>query len=202
MKIIGITGGVGCGKSRILKGLQESYNCCVMLADEAAAYLEEPGQEVYQELVQLMETCPQVKAPLLMPDGSINRAEMAARMFPDPELREKVNSIVHPAVMDYIVADIEEARTKNYDYYFLEAALLIESGYRRIVDEIWYIWCDESERRRRLKENRHYSDEKIQSIMDSQLSEAEFRAACDQTIDNSGTPEQALAQIAKLLVGA
>ena len=199
MKVIGITGGVGCGKSRLLESLQTLCSCRVMLADEAAARLEEPGQKVYEDLVELMETSPQVNAPLLMPDGTINRAEMAARMFPHPELREKVNSIVHPAVMEYIVADIDQARMQDYDYYFVEAALLIESGYRCVVDEIWYIWCDEPQRRRRLKENRHYSDEKIQAIMDSQLSEAEFRAACDRIIDNSGTPEQAIAQIKQAL---
>ena len=83
------------------------------------------------------------------------------------------------------------------DFLFIEAALLIEDGYKKIVDELWYIFTKEEVRRERLKASRGYSDEKIDSIIASQLSEAEFRENSDFVIDNSGTMEESLLQIQK-----
>ena len=85
------------------------------------------------------------------------------------------------------------------DYFFLEAARLIECGYRSVVDEMWYIYCDLAVRRERLKKSRGYSDEKIDSILSSQLTEAEFRSGSDVIIDNSGNLEDAYRQIREAL---
>ena len=74
--------------------------------------------------------------------------------------------------------------------FILEAALLIECGYRSDVDEMWYVYCDEAVRRERLKASRGYSDEKITSIMASQLTDQQFREGSDEVIDNSGAPEK------------
>ena len=87
------------------------------------------------------------------------------------------------------------------DFFFVEAALLIECGYDKRLDEIWYIFADQKVRRARLKETRGYSDEKIDGIMSSQLSEEAFRAHCKQVIDNSGSPEQTYKQIDQILRG-
>ena len=84
-------------------------------------------------------------------------------------------------------------------FFFLEAALLIECGYASYVDEMWYIYADEEVRRKRLKENRHYSDEKIDSIMKGQLGEEEFRKNCQVIIDNSKELMETEKQIDKIL---
>ena len=73
--------------------------------------------------------------------------------------------------------------------------MLIECGYLNIVDEMWYIYAREDIRRKRLKESRNYTDEKINAIMDSQLKEEEFRKYCKVVIDNSGSLEDAYEQI-------
>ena len=86
-------------------------------------------------------------------------------------------------------------KSQKHDFFFIEAALLIENGFGRIVDEMWYIYCPEAIRRQRLKESRGYSDEKIDSIMRAQLSEEEFRKGSDFVIDNGGTPEETKKQI-------
>ena len=80
-------------------------------------------------------------------------------------------------------------------FFFIEAALLIECGYLNIVDEMWYIYAREDIRRKRLKESRNYTDEKINAIMDSQLKEEEFRKYCKVVIDNSGSLEDSYEQI-------
>ncbi|MDD5940069.1 MAG: dephospho-CoA kinase [Lachnospiraceae bacterium] len=196
MKLIGVTGGVGSGKSEILRYIKEHYNCRVLLSDDAARWLEMPGHALYDQLVPLLSQYPGSGAPLLQPDGAIVWKEMAARIFRNPDLLQKVNALVHPAVGRYIWEQIEREKARGeIDYFFLEAALLIECGYRDVVDEMWYIYCDPAVRRQRLKASRGYSDEKIDRIMSSQLSDEEFRRSCDIIIDNSGDLKKTYAQI-------
>jgi dephospho-CoA kinase len=103
---------------------------------------------------------------------------------------------VHPAVKEYVKEQFaKEQAAGKLDVLVVEAALLIEEHYDEICDELWYIYTTEANRRIRLKANRGYSDEKIDNIFNSQLSEEEFRAHCVEVIDNNGTPEQAFAQI-------
>ncbi len=190
MKVIGITGGVGSGKTALLKYIQENYNCEVIFADEAAHRVEEPGQKCYEKLVDLLTPC------ILNSDGTIDRKKMAEAIFKNDGLLEEVNGIVHPAVKQYILEEIAtQKKLQKLDFLFIEAALLIEDGYLNIVDELWYIYANEGVRRARLKDSRNYSDEKINAIMEAQLSEQEFRNACSVVIDNSGSLEDSFQQI-------
>ena len=195
MKLIGITGGVGSGKSELLKYIREHYRCRILLSDEAAHEVYVPGGLIYRELVDLLEKYP-TGNPLLDENGFIIKKEMAARIFVDEDLLTRVNGLIHPAVRVYIENAVEEERRKGEaDFFFLESALLIEAGYSRYVDEMWYIYCREDVRRMRLKASRGYSDEKIDSIIRSQISEEEFRKGCDVIIDNSGELDDAYRQI-------
>ena len=125
---------------------------------------------------------------------------MARRIFSEPDLLQKVNNLVHPAVKEYILSSFaEEKEAGVLDFFVVEAALLIECGYGENVDAMWYIYCDENERRRRLKASRGYSDEKIDNILKSQLSEQTFRENADVVIDNSGALEYACAQVDEAL---
>lgn len=190
MKVIGITGGVGCGKSAILGELENTLNCVVLRADEAALMLERKGHDCYDSLVMLLGK------EILDSDEEIDRRKMAEIVFDDSNLLMKVNNIVHPAVRQYILEQIEKYRKQGkIDYFFLEAALLIECGYNSVVDEMWYIFADKDIRIKRLKETRNYSDQKIEGIMASQLSEDEFKKNSDFVIDNSGSLEQSINQI-------
>ena len=203
MKLIGVTGGVGAGKSEILNYMQANYNCRILLADDAARALEAPGGAIYEPLIRLLEEYPaadsasgQVPAAITMEDGRINNPEMARRIFSEPDLLNKVNQLVHPAVKKYILsAFAKEKEAGVLDFFVVEAALLIECGYGENVDAMWYIYCDEEERRRRLKASRGYSDQKIDNIFRSQLSEQIFRENADVVIDNSGSLEISCAQV-------
>lgn len=190
MKIIGITGGVGAGKSCILDYIKANYNCYIILADDLAKDLCLKGQCCYKPLIDLLgET-------VISADGEIDRRVMADLIFKKPELRELVNSIIHPAVLNFILEKIDQLRTLgNVDYFFIEAALLIECGYKKVVDELWYIYASEDVRRIRLRESRGYSDEKIDNIFNSQLSESEFRKNADFVIDNSGSVDDSFQMI-------
>lgn len=190
MKVIGITGGVGAGKSEILSYLKERCNCRIIMADRLAELLEEPGERCYLEIVSLMGQ------DILQEDGRIDRREMAARIFTDEKLLKAVNDIIHPAVKEYILQTIEtEKAAAKLDYLFIEAALLVENGYDRIVDELWYIHADAEVRRQRLKASRGYTDGKIDNIIKEQLSEEAFYRHCHVVIENSGSLENVYKQI-------
>lgn len=194
MKTIGITGGVGCGKSRILEYIKENYNCRIITADDVANKIKEPGEVCYQPLIDLLGK------DILGKDKWIDKKKMASKIFADESLLKKVNDIIHPAVKDKILSIKKtEAKKGKIDYLFIEAALLIECGYNAYVDEMWYIYTKESVRRERLKISRGYSDEKIDSIMAAQLSEEGFRNGSDKCIDNSLSFENTVKQIKELL---
>ncbi len=194
MRLIGITGGVGAGKSTILEYIRAHYRCWIYLADQVAHEVKEPGQSCYNALVELLGP------GILERDGRIDKSRMAEKIFREESLLEQVNAIIHPAVQKYLLEKIQKARQDGQtELFFIEAALLIECGYKDIVDEMWYIYADEEIRRQRLLESRGYTLEKIEQIMDSQLTEKAFRAGSDFVIDNSGAPEESFRQIRRRL---
>ena len=196
MKFIGITGGVGAGKSEILSYLGKKTGVRVMLADEIAHELMEAGTDCYKSLRQTFND-----EDIWNSDGSFNREKLAKVIFSDKIKRDIMNSIVHPAVKEYVISQQEyEKERGELSLLVLEAALLIEEHYDKICDELWYIYTSEENRRDRLKASRGYSDEKIDNIFKSQLSEEEYRKYCAVVIDNNGSVEAAFEQIDKALV--
>ena len=198
MRFVGITGGVGAGKSAILSYLERKPKTKVMLADEIAHDLMEPGTDTYQKLVEKFRDEDIFQDTV--ENSPFHRGKLATVIFSNEEKREALNAIVHPAVKAYVQRVFEKEQQKDeLDYLILEAALLIEEDYGAICDELWYIYTSEENRRARLKESRGYSDEKIDSIFKSQLSEAEFRAGTQVTIDNNGSLEETFGQIEQAL---
>ena len=194
MKVIGITGGVGSGKTALLNNIAEKYCCKVFFADEIANYLKEPGQSCYGALVTLLGS------QILDEAGLIDNKKLADMIFGNEALLELVNKVVHPAVKSYIRACIKKEKEQNrVDFIFVEAALFIEAGYRDIVDGLWYIYAGKEARMERLQEGRGYTPDKICSIMDKQLEEEAFREACDVIIDNSGKLEDTMNQVKREL---
>ena len=133
-------------------------------------------------------------------NGSFDRGKLAQVIFGNPAKREAMNAIVHPAVKEFVRQQYAfEVEKGELELLVLEAALLIEEDYGEICDELWYIYTSEANRRKRLKESRGYSDEKIDNIFKSQLNEKEFRESTQVTIDNNGDLEETYQQIEKAL---
>ena len=194
MRFIGITGGVGAGKTEIVNYLRRHYKCEIYLADRIAEQLQEPGNACFHALISLLGE------EIMTPDGRLDRGLMAEKIFADPEVLLQVNGIVHPAVRDFLSDRLKRAEESGeVELFFVEAALLIEAGYRTLVDELWYVYADETVRRERLSLSRGYSEDKISRIMASQLEEEAFRNNCDFIIDNSGSLEESYKQIDRKL---
>lgn len=196
MKIIGITGGVGAGKSHILDYIQQNYKARIIKTDEAVELLRTPGHRCYERIVEFLGHS------ILNEDGTINKNKMAQVIFSNREKLEKVNEIIHPEVNRYVAEEIEKEKLMGKkDYFFIESALLIENHYDEICDELWYIDTKEEIRRERLEKNRGYSQEKISDIISKQLSEEEFKKYCHVILDNNGEKEDVYGQIDTKLGG-
>ena len=185
MKIIGITGGVGSGKSRVLSYIEEisakkNIAAVICQADHVAWELQKPGNDCYQKIVAHFGT------EILNADLTINRKLLGQIVFHDEKELLLLNEITHPAVKCEITDRIRGAEKSGIRLFVLEAALLIEEHYDEICDELWYIYTDVQIRRQRLKESRQYTDEKIDAIISTQLSEETFRKKCNRIIENSG----------------
>ena len=190
--VVGVTGGVGSGKSCILQILKDSWNARIFLADDIAHELMEPGQAGWRQVKDALGE------EILAADGTIDRKAMAARIFSDPAARETVNSIIHPMVWEEVRRRLFEAGEDGVRLAVVEAALPGEKVHD-IYDEMWYVYTSSENRIRRLMEGRGYTREKCESIMDSQLSDEEFRRLCTFEIDNNGSLESAKEQIRKRL---
>lgn len=184
---IGITGGVGCGKSTVLKMICDKVDAFVIEADKVGHIVMKKGMPAYYEVTELFGK------DIVDESGEVDRKKLAERVFGNKELLAKLNGIIHPAVKRYILEKIEENSDK--EYIFVEAALLIEAGYKEFLDETWYIYASKDIRTERLIESRGYSKEKVESIICNQLSEEDFRNNCNKTINNNGSIEELSASI-------
>lgn len=180
MRIIGITGGVGCGKSEVLAWLEKNFDAIAVRADDVGRDLMRPGTACTKEIIELFgPRCANEQ-------GELDRPWIAEQVFRDPEKKEALEAIVHPAVRREIERLIFQNRACGWKWFFLESAILIEAGYENICEEIWYIYADEKVRIRRLQESRGYTEEKCRAVMSSQLPEEVYRTHCRAVIDNSG----------------
>ena len=189
MKIIGVTGGVGAGKSTVLNYLESRYGAKLILADLVGHEVMEPGQEAYGQVVKAFG--PEVVSA----EGTIDRKALGAIVFADEKKRMILNRIIHPAVRQEILRRLKEAELSHLSAVVVEAALFLEENYDAFCDETWYIYTDEKIRRQRLKENRGYSDERVDQIFRSQKTHEEFQERCQFMIDNNGSEEETFRQI-------
>ena len=189
MKIIGVTGGVGAGKSTVLDYLKETYHAHLILADLVGHEVMEPGLSAYDAIIETFGR------EILSENQTIDRKKLGDIVFHKEEMRQKLNAIVHPAVKQEILRRIEQAKLENVSYTVVEAALFLEENYDAFCNETWYIYTDEKIRRQRLKESRGYSDERIDQIFRSQKTHEEFQKRCLFMIDNNGSEEETFRQI-------
>lgn len=194
MKIIGITGGVGCGKSTVLSLIKDNFNAYIIMADEVGRLLMEVGAPAYVKIVDAFGQS------ILNKDKTINRPALSKIVFNNKNKLETLNNIVHPLVKKHIVADIEAKINEGiYDFYIVEAALLIEDHYDTICDELWYVYAKDEVRIKRLMDSRGYDLERCKSMFANQLSKEEFEEKCAAVIDNSGNLDSTFKQLEILL---
>jgi len=194
MKIIGITGGIGSGKSLVANILKNKYHAEIINTDQVAKEQMNIGGVSYQKVVDCFGT------DILSEDGSINRAKLASIVFTDKEKLLTLDQLTHPPVLQIVKEEIlRAANPGSIPYLVIETALMIEAGFDYICDEVWYVYAPEEDRRNRLKQERNYTDEKIDSVFERQCKVQEFRAKFPKVVENIGDIMYLEQQIDKLL---
>ena len=189
MKIIGITGGVGAGKSTVLDHLEKQYNACVLQADKIGHLVMEPGGICYGQVIALFGK------QVIKNDKTIDRKMVSDVVFAHEEMRQKLDDIIHPAVKSYILDKIEEQKKAGCTLMIVEAALLLEDHYDAFCDKVWYIHTDQEIRIERLMSSRGYTREKAENIIARQATEGFFREHADYIIQNNGDLDETWRQI-------
>lgn len=193
MQLIGITGGVGCGKSFVMEQLAERYGAKVILADLVAHKLMERGKKSYREIVEHFGT------GILQENGEINRLALASIVFQNEKELLVLNKITHPNVREEIIKEIAKVRQEGkVPFIALEAALLLEEHYDELCDEVWFVDADDEVRIARLMEKRGYTREKCLDIMEKQLKRKQFQEKCQHVIHNNTTKEAVIEQLDQL----
>lgn len=176
--VIGITGGVGAGKSEVLHYLGNKDQCQVYELDKIAHQLQQPGQKCHGMIVE------HFGKDILNEVGAIDRERLSEKVFANKVSLDTLNEIIHPQVMEYIELQIKGI-SKEIQIIVIEGALLIEAGYRSCCDEFWYIHASKEVRLARVIEARGYTKEKFEGIHNNQLEDSVFMKECDRIIDNS-----------------
>ena len=181
--LIGITGGIGAGKSTVLSEIQAFFPVYLIAADEVGRELMEPGKSVFSALTA------HYGSEILQEDGTINRAKLSEIGMKDEESQKILNAIEHPIIKDEIlkrIAGITEVSQENgtKPVILLEAALLVEGGLDTVCDEVWFISAPKEIRVERLIESRGYSRKKALQIIARQLPYRTFLENCDHVIRN------------------
>lgn len=189
MKTIGITGGVGAGKSTVLSYLEEKFGAFVIQADLIGHKVMEPGERCYIPVTQLFGK------DVIKEDKTIDRKRISDVVFSKKELLEKLNQIIHPAVRAYILEQLEEERLHGRKLCVVEAALLLEEHYEEFCDQVWYIHADQEVRIERLMKTRGYTRQKAENIIKNQATEAFFRMHADYVIENNKDLEKTYQEI-------
>lgn len=195
MKIIGLTGSVGSGKSTVGALMEKHYSVKMRMTDNIGHLAMEPGQESYRKIVESFGN------GILREDKSIDRNRLSAIVFSDMSKLEVLNGIIHPWVKDYLRKDIEKEQARGVFYYYvMESAILFQTGLDAMCEEVWFVDAKEEIRRERLKKNRGYSDEKVDSIMRQQRENEQWKLRCDRIIENNSDEISILKQLEKYFV--
>ena len=185
MKIIGITGGVGAGKTTVITLMQQHFPVIFLCCDTIAHDLMKQGKEAYEQIVAHYGT------RILAPDKEIDRKKLSQIAFLEEGNTDFLNHVIHPLVQKQVESEIALYREKQSDVILvIEAALLLEAGYQDICDEIWYVYASEETRRKRLQKNRQYTNEKIDALFQKQYKEEQFQTGCDFMIENEDAEKQ------------
>ena len=188
MLVIGLTGGIGTGKSQV----------AMMLADLGAEVIEADrlGHEVYQARTDgWLEIVEAFGLGVLTPDGEVDRSKLGAIVFDDAAARDCLNAITHPRIHLMIQERIGRAVEMGREVVAVEAALLLEAGWRSLVDEVWVTVSAEDRVVRRLQGRDHLDEQAVLARIRAQMPQDKRAIEADVLIENDGALEDLRKQV-------
>ncbi len=191
MKVIGLTGGIGSGKSTVSQFLAE-LGAAIIDADKVGHEAFKPGTELWREVVAAFGS------EILNPGDEINRSKLGEMVFGNPELLSRLNQIMHPQMHDIVKAQIEDYRQQGVKVVVLEAPLLIEANWTSLVDEVWVTVTSEATVFKRLQERGGLSKPASLARIRSQPSSEERVRHADVVINNDEDLDELKRKVKKL----
>jgi dephospho-CoA kinase len=187
VKLVGLTGGVGSGKSTVAAILGE-LGAAVVDADEASHAVYEPGTPGFDAVVKAF-------GEGYVREGRIDRKALGELVFKDPDARRRLNAIVHPLVREWMAQRTAEALEHGADVIVQDVPLLFENKLEALFPTIVLVWVPPEVQVERLVKGRGFTRERAREVIAAQMPINEKRAHSTYVIDNSGTAESTRAQV-------
>ncbi|MEQ8468901.1 MAG: dephospho-CoA kinase [Coleofasciculus sp. E1-EBD-02] len=185
-RIIGLTGGIGTGKTTVSNYLADTYQLPILDADIYARDAVQPGSPVLNRIIT------RYGSEVQLADRTLNRKRLGEIVFPNPGERQWLEQQIHPYVRDRIESQLSILESPTV---VLVIPLLFEANMTDLVTEIWVVCCSVEQQIQRIRERDRLSLEQAQSRLNSQLPLAEKVARADVVLDNSYTRESLLQQV-------
>ena len=186
MILIGLTGGIGCGKSEVSR-LLEKRGAVIVDADLIVRELQQPGGEIFLRMVEMFGE------KVVATDGSLNRAAVANEVFKDADLLKKLNSLIHPVVRRVMNERVESHRATN-SVVILDIPLLVENP-REGLDGVLVVDLDPQTAIERIVSQRNMSIDDAKARVSAQSTREERLAIADHVVDNSGDRDDLAIQV-------
>jgi dephospho-CoA kinase len=187
--LVGLTGGIASGKSTVSRQLA-GLGCQLIDADVLAREVVAPGEPALAAIVEAFGR------EVLQPDGTLDRARVAAAIFADPAKRKRLEAITHPAILGRRQARLDALAASGFDGIVVQdAALLIEVGGHAHVDRLVVVYADPTVQRERLMRRDGLARDEAKRRIASQMPLADKAALAHYVIDNSDSPEETAAQV-------
>lgn len=190
-RVIGLTGGIGSGKSTVSRFLAES-GAVVLDADKIGHEVYLPDTDTWRELVKIFGE------GILAPDNTIDRKKLGAIVFGNDAELKKLDAVIHPRITEIIRQRIDEYRRKGAKIIVLDAPVLFEANAEKLVDEIWVVVADEKNVVKRAAARTGLPEQQIRARIHSQLTNAERTKKAQVVIHNDGTTEQLKEKVQQL----
>ncbi|SRR5579875_288240 len=192
MLTIGLTGGIGSGKSTVARMLAE-LGAPSFDADKVGHNIYSPDGPAYHDVIAAFGR------GILAPDGTIDRKKLGPIVFADPAQLKRLEAIVHPRMFDRMREMVAEMRAQGVTApIVIEAAILIEAHWQPLFDEIWLVVAPRQQVLRRIEAERGLKPEQTEARIKAQLPDEERRKHASLVIDNSGTIEELRTQVNSL----
>lgn len=190
MKVIGIIGGVGTGKSEITKYMAQNFNACIIIADEIGHQVLYKDSPAYEAIIQ------HFGKDILDSNNDIDRKALGNIVFKDKKSLDWLNKTTHPLIYKIVTDKINEAKNSQmFDIIIFEAAIMVEAHWLNLVDYVWLVTCSEDVRIERLTKTRNMSKEKIKNIINKQHKDSYLKDFADVVIDNTNDKEQTFQKV-------
>ena len=193
MYTIGLTGGIGTGKSEVLSILRD-LGASTVEADLLAHEIYSPGKPAWQDIIDTFGS------GILTPEQQINRKKLGEIVFADRNKLSKLNQIVHPRIFDHLKELIEEQKMVGTRLLVIEAAVLIEAKWTEMVDSVWVVQASKGIIINRLKEKTTLTEEQITQRINAQISDGQRQKKANEILTNNGDKSDLRDQVRKLII--